>query len=69
MKKGYAEYGTNSFPEKNLRRMMQFATVFPDRNIVVSLLRQFSWTHIVAFIPIQDELKRECYMQMCRLEN
>ena len=63
------EYGSNSFSEKNLRRMMQFATVFPDRNIVVSLIRQFSWTHIVAFIPIQDELKREFYMQMCRLEN
>ena len=63
------EYGANSFSEKNLRRMMQFATVFPDRKIVVSLIRQFSWTHIVAFIPIQDELKREFYMQMCRLEN
>lgn len=63
------EYGTNSFSEKNLRRMLQFATVFPDRNIVASLIRQFSWTHIVAFIPIQDELKREFYMQMCRLEN
>ena len=63
------EYGSNSFSEKNLRRMMQFATVFPDRNTVVSLIRQFSWTHIVAFIPIQDELKREFYMQMCRLEN
>lgn len=25
MKKGYAEYGTNSFSEKNLRRMMQFS--------------------------------------------
>ena len=25
------EYGSNSFSEKNLRRMMQFASVFPDR--------------------------------------
>lgn len=64
-----SEYGTNSFSEKNLRRMMQFADVFPDRKIVVSLIRQFSWTHLVAFIPIQDELKRDFYMQMCRLEN
>ena len=63
------EYGSNSFSEKNLRRMMQFASVFNDRKIVVSLIRQFSWTHIIAFIPIQDELKRSFYMEMCRLEN
>lgn len=64
-----SEYGINSFSEKNLRRMMQFANVFPNRKIVVSVIRQFSWTQIVAFIPIQDKLKREFYMQMCRLEN
>ncbi len=63
------EYGSNSFSEKNLRRMMQFATVFPDRKIVATLLRQFNWSHFTLFIPIQDELKREFYMQMCRLEN
>ncbi len=39
------EYGA-SFSEKNLRRMMQFARVFPDEKIVVSLIRQLSWTHI-----------------------
>jgi hypothetical protein len=33
------EYGT-SFSEKNLRRMMQFAEVFPDEKIVVSVVRQ-----------------------------
>jgi len=34
------EYG-NSFSEKNLRRMMQFAAVFINYEIVVSLIRQF----------------------------
>ena len=63
------EYGSNSFSEKNLRRMMQFASVFPDRKIVATLLRQFSWSHFTLFIPIQDELKRSFYMKMCRLEN
>ena len=63
------EYGTNSFSEKNIRRMMQFATVFPDRKIVATLLRQFSWSHFTLFIPIEDELKRSFYMEMCRLEN
>lgn len=63
------EYGSNSFSEKNLRRMMQFASVFPERKIVATLLRQFSWSHFTLFIPIQDELKRSFYMEMCRLEN
>jgi len=45
--------------------MMQFAKVFPDKMIVVSLIRQLSWTHILAIIPIEDPLKREFYIQMC----
>jgi predicted nuclease of restriction endonuclease-like (RecB) superfamily len=61
------EYGT-SFSEKNLRRMMQFAEVFPDEKIVVSLIRQLSWTHIIAIIPIEDPLKRDFYIEMCKLE-
>ncbi|MBU0701948.1 hypothetical protein KKE26_11790 [bacterium] len=55
------EYGS-SFSEKNLRRMMQFASVFPDHEIVVSLIRQLSWTHILAIIPIEDPLKRAFYI-------
>lgn len=61
------EYGT-SFSEKNLRRMMQFAEVFPDEKIVVSLIRQLSWTHFLAVIPIQDPLKRMFYIEMCKVE-
>lgn len=61
------EYGS-SFSEKNLRRMMQFAELFPDEKIVVSLIRQLSWTHILAVIPIEDQLKRDFYIEMCKLE-
>lgn len=61
------DYG-NSFTEKNLRRMVQFAVVFPDEQIVVSLIRQLSWTHFIALIPLKDPLQREYYAQMCRLE-
>lgn len=61
------EYG-NSFSEKNLRRMIQFAEVFPEYEIVVSLIRQLSWTHLLAVIPIEDPLKRQFYIEMCRLE-
>lgn len=61
------EYG-NGFSEKNLRRMVQFAEVFPDSEIVVSLIRQLSWTHILALIPLKQPLQREFYAEMCRVE-
>ena len=38
------EFG-NSFSEKNLRRMMKFALVFNDVQIVAPLVRQLSWSH------------------------
>jgi len=61
------EFG-RGFAEKNLRRMVQFAEVYPDREIVVSLIRELSWTHFIALIPIKDPLKRDFYAGMCRTE-
>jgi predicted nuclease of restriction endonuclease-like (RecB) superfamily len=62
------DYG-GSFAEKNLRRMVQFASTFPDEQIVVSLIRQLSWTHFIALIPLKDPLQREYYAQMCSIEH
>jgi predicted nuclease of restriction endonuclease-like (RecB) superfamily len=61
------EYG-RGYAEKNLRRMVQFAEVFPDREIVVSLIRQLTWTHFIALIPLDKPLQREFYAEMCRVE-
>ena len=61
------EFGTG-FAEKNLRRMVQFAEVFPDEQIVVTLSRQLGWSHFVAIIPLDDNLKRDFYAEMCRIE-
>ncbi|SHM54820.1 PDDEXK nuclease domain-containing protein [Flavobacterium xanthum] len=58
------EYG-KGFSRRNLFNMMQFANTFLNEKIVVSLIRQLSWTHILALIPIQDNIKREFYIQMC----
>ena len=60
-------YG-KGFEEKSLRRMMQFSSVFQDETIVVSVIRQLSWTHIIALLPLKDPLQREFYIEMCRLE-
>jgi hypothetical protein len=47
------KYGKN-FNIKNVRRMMQFAEVFPDFEIVVPLARQLSWSHFLIFISISS---------------
>lgn len=62
------EFG-RGFDEKNLRRMLQFAEVFPDERIVAALRRQLGWSHFKALIPIKDPLKRDFYAEMCRIEN
>ncbi|MEM6252190.1 MAG: PDDEXK nuclease domain-containing protein [Cyanobacteria bacterium P01_D01_bin.156] len=61
------EFG-RGFSEKNLRRMIQFYEAFPEEAIVVSLIRQLSWTHFIALIPLKQPLQREFYAEMCRVE-
>ena len=39
------EFGKKGFDEKSIRRMMQFATLFPDSQIVAPLARQLWWSH------------------------
>ena len=55
--------------EKHLRRVMRFASVFPDKEIVASLMRQLSWTHFLGLFSIDDPLKREFYIEMCKAEH
>ncbi len=54
------EFG-KSFTEKNLRRMLQFNEIFPDFEIVASVMRQISWTHFTLLIPIKTDLERDFY--------
>jgi predicted nuclease of restriction endonuclease-like (RecB) superfamily len=60
------EFG-NGFEEKNLRRMVQFATLF-DKEKVVSLMRELSWSHFLVVLPIEDEIQRDFYLQICKNE-
>jgi hypothetical protein len=46
-------YG-NDFEEKNLRRMMQYAGQFQDFEIVVTLSRHLSWSHLLVLIPLKS---------------
>jgi len=56
------EYG-KGFEVKNLRRMMKFAGLFPDFEIVAPLVRQLSWSHFLALIPLKTAEARMFYAQ------
>ncbi len=62
-----AEYGSG-FSVPNLSRMIRFAEAFPDQQIVSTLSKQLSWSHFVLLLPLDDQLKRDFYAEMCRLE-
>ncbi|WP_228421982.1 PDDEXK nuclease domain-containing protein [Chryseobacterium soldanellicola] len=62
------EFGS-SFSEKNIRKMMQFASVFGNFEIVASAMRQLSWTHFLLLIPISEDTKRDFYIEVCKIEN
>lgn len=61
------EFG-QGFGRRNLFRMIQFAQVFPDKQIVSTLSRQLGWSHFVEIIPLKDPLRRDFYAEMCQIE-
>ena len=62
------EYG-KGWSEKQLRHCLHFVETFPDLQIVSTLWRQLSWSHFKLLIYKKDDLHREFYTQMCRIEN
>ncbi len=61
------EFG-RGFSKQTLFRMVQFATLYSDKEIVSTVLRQLSWSHILELLTIKDDLKRDFYVQMTILE-
>jgi predicted nuclease of restriction endonuclease-like (RecB) superfamily len=61
------EFG-RGFTSRNLFNMIRFSEVFPDAEIVASLMRQLGWTHFRQIIALDDPLKRDFYAEMCRIE-
>jgi predicted nuclease of restriction endonuclease-like (RecB) superfamily/ribosomal protein L12E/L44/L45/RPP1/RPP2 len=62
-----AEFGSG-FTARNLANMVRFAEVFPDEKILHTLCAQLSWSHFRLIIYLDDDLKRDFYAEMCRLE-
>lgn len=62
-----SDYG-NGFSRPNLFRMIRFAEAFPSAEIVSTLSRQLSWSHFIEIIQFDDQLQRDFYAEMCRVE-
>jgi hypothetical protein len=56
-----ASYG-RSFDLRNLRRMMQFAELFSDFEIVSPSATLLSWSHIVEVLPLKSQEARMYYI-------
>ncbi len=62
-----SEYG-KGWSEQQLRHCIHFADIFPDDSILSTLWRELSWSHIKLVIYLDDSLKREFYLEICKIE-
>jgi predicted nuclease of restriction endonuclease-like (RecB) superfamily len=62
------QYG-KGWSEKQLRHCLRTAETFPDEQIFHNLRANMSWTHIKTLIYIEDELRRNFYLELCKLEH
>ncbi|RLA83447.1 MAG: cytoplasmic protein, partial [Epsilonproteobacteria bacterium] len=61
------EYG-KGYTKRNLENMIKFNKQFNDIQIVHSLSAKLTWTHFKTIIYIEDNLKRDFYIGMIKLD-
>lgn len=61
------EYG-RGWTERQLRYCLRIAEVFPDAEILNTLCSELSWSHLRVLMRIDDPLRRDFYVQLCRHE-
>lgn len=55
--------------ERQLHYCVRVAAAFPDAEIVNTLCSQLSWSHLRLILQIDAPLKRDFYIEICRLEH
>lgn len=55
--------------EQQLRHCMRLAEIFVDEQILSTVRRELSWSHLKTLIYIDAPLKRDFYLEICRLEH
>ncbi len=62
-----SEFG-KGYSVANLNHFIKFAEVFSDEQIVYTLCRELSWSHLRLIMYLKDELQRQFYIEMCKME-
>jgi len=62
------EFG-RGWSQRQLDYCIRFAEVYPEPNISHTLCAKLSWSHLKHIIYMDEDLKREFYIEMCHLEN
>jgi DUF1016 N-terminal domain len=63
-----ADFG-KGWSERQLRYCVRVAEVFPEAGILHTLCSQLSWSHLRLVIQIDEPLKRDFYLEICRAEH
>lgn len=62
------EYG-KGWSERQLWLCLKMASAFPDPEIMNTLCAELSWSHLRLLLGFDDQLKRDFYIEICRLEH
>ncbi len=55
--------------EQQLRHCVRLVEVFAQESILSTLRRELTWSHLKTLIYIDDPLKRDFYLEICRVEH
>ncbi|MCL4843629.1 MAG: YhcG family protein [Bryobacteraceae bacterium] len=61
------EYGAG-FSRPNLFHMIRFVEAWPDQAAVTTLAQNLGWSHFKEILYLENNLARQFYAEMCRLE-
>lgn len=67
-KKLMLRYG-NGWGFQKLQHCVRAAYTFSEEDIMYAVRTQLSWTHLRSLMAVPNELARQFYMEMCRIEH
>jgi hypothetical protein len=62
------EFG-KCWSERQLHYCLKFSEIFLEKHIMHTVCAELNWSHVRLLLPIENELKRNFYIELCKLEN